>query len=693
MKTTELLLAWPGTRHAPAPWLAIFSDSSDPLAALRACGAAIARPMEPEQVISELIELGEFEMATLLLQDEKFLALVDASIATDLERRVEHTATAAVEEFRSKLAGISSRAQQFEIPCDESSILHLAKKRTHDATALLSQIQQSVTASECARVLQLRRRLDGVVTPERMPEQVHAEWKASIAQAIDLGAMDAAEAAIEVGPSMDLPPTVAVPTPPVWAYRTEPLDRVVGWFFEQGVIPPGFERYLPTASDASGWALLGAIRTYSDQPGAGASSALLRALAAVLECQYLHNSEFEDGALLYVDDLSAPALLAFGRRRWPNGIPFWLPVPHDHQTGVAEAFVYVAGSSGSWKDSALRLSLHDVLAVLHDRLRRRARILAQLGRQLPLQQAFDEVLLDESVRWERQDVPSGWFSSDQPVLLVSAPGMGKSTLLREQFTRAPGSVLIGAGLSGELPAAGLVLIDGVDKLDSNGLRALIREVLWARSMRKPAPKIVLAGRPETRELIQQLAAEMFSIYELPSRSAVALREQARVMLGWVGIEAAGPGLFDRLAFLASGNPTLLFYLCRALAGVLSKVDERRRRFDTNDLDEAWQDRSFRSAARDLLWVPLQTQEGVTIVLRTIIDFSEPGQPLRLEDLTWAIAAESDERDATWVEQRVRILQGYGLLRVTGGRIGLSLGGIAALVCAWITPSIDSGTQT
>lgn len=691
MKTTELLLAWPWTRRAPESWLAIF-DTTTPLTSIRVCGAALARPRSPEQVIIALIELGEFEMSALLLQDETFLAMVDAGTAKDLELRVERAVAAAVEEFRSKLAGISGRAKQFEIPCDEQAILNLAKKSSREAMKLLAQVEQDVAEFEVSRVKQLRRRLDGVVAPAGMAEHVQEEWKANIAQAIDLGAVDAAEAAIEAGPSMDLPPTVAVPTPPVLAYRTEPLGRVIGWFFEKGVIPPGFERYIPPASDASGWALLHAIRTYSEQPDAAASSALLSALAAVLECRILR-TEFEEGTLLHVDDLSAPALHAFGRRRWPDGIPFWLPAPQDEQTAVAEAVVYVAGSPGARRDSALRISLADVLAVLYDRSHRRARLLAQLGRQLPLHRAFDVMMLDESVRWERQDVPSGLLSTEQPVLLVSAPGMGKSTLLRELVASQEGSVLIDSSPNGELPVGGWILIDGVDKLDQNGLRALIREVLWARSTRKPAPKIVLAGRPETREVIQQLAAEMFSTLELTPRSAAALREQARVMLGWVGIEAAVSGLYDRLAFQASGNPTLLFYLCRALAGVLSNAGTRRRRFDAKDLDKAWHDLSFRNAARDLLWAPLQAQEGATAVLRTIVDFSEPGNPLRLDDLTWAIAAENSERNATWVAQRVRILQGYGLVRVTDCRIGLSLGGIAALVCAWSASIIDSGAQT
>lgn len=691
MRSTHYLFAWPWTRRAPEPWLAAFRDAGDPLAGVRACGAALARPMAPDQVLIALIAQGELEMAELLLQDEALLTAMDSSVVKNLELRVARAAAGAVEEVRSKLAGISGRARQLKVPCNEETILGLAKKRTREAMALLAQVEQDVAAGELERMQQLRQRLSDTAAPAGMAEHVHEEWKANIARAIELGAVDAAEAAIEAGPSMDLPPTVAVPAPPVWAYRAEPLERVVGWFFDQGVIPPGFERYVPAVGDASGWALLQAIKTYSEQPDAGAAARLLGALAAVLACKTLRAQVEESGAQMYVDDLSAPALHAFGRRRWPDGIPFWLPAQRDGGS-AAEATVFVAGRPEDPLGSALRLHLHDVLAVLYDGSQRRARLLLQLGRQLPLQRTFDEVLLDESVRWERQDVPAGLLSADKPVLLVSAPGMGKSTLLRELAAGTPGGALVEDNLGRELPPAGLILIDGADKLSPDGLRTLIREIHWARSTRKPPPRIVLAGRPEAQILIQQLAADMFSIRELTPRSSAALREQARVMLGWVGIEATMPGLYDRLAFLASGNPTLLFYLCRALAGVLSRAGDRRRRFDSKDLDEAWQERSFRGAARSLLWAPLETHDGATAVLRAIVDFSEPGNPLRFEDLVWAVAVEDAARDAAWVEQRVRILQGYGLVRSSGNRIGLSPGGIAALVCVWSAASVDSGVE-
>lgn len=265
--------------------------------------------------------------------------------------------------------------------------------------------------------------------------------------------------------------------------------------------------------------------------------------------------------------------------------------------------------------------------------------------------------------------------------------MGKSTLLAELAAQSPESAIVEASKEGELPQARVLLIDGVDRLSADAVRGMTRELHWARTSQNPAPAVLVAVRSEAREMIERSAAGMFRVIELPPRSAASLREQARVMLGWVGIEAEVPGSYDRLAFLASGNPTLLFHLCRALAVLLACAGGRRRRFELAHVEQAWQGSTFSQAARELLWTPLQSHEGAAEVLRAVADFAEPGKPLSREDLAWALGG----REAAWVESRVRLLRGYGLLRVTEERIGLASGGVALLARAWTAPATTPNT--
>ncbi|NVJ14295.1 hypothetical protein [Myxococcus sp. AM010] len=689
MKLADLLAAWPLTRQGPESWLAVFADVEDAHTVIRACGATLARPMRHADVIGALVQQGEFELAALLLQDEAFLTHVEASLVKDLEAQVERVTAAAIEELRGTLAGLSERAQRLGVRVEAEAILKLGSRRLREGRSRLKPLEQQVTEAEFKQVRELERRLGETARPPALNGQMFEEWKANVAQALRLGALEAAAAAIEAGPSADRPPAVSVPSPPIWPYSTEPLDGVVDCFFGDGLIPPGFERYVPDASDEAAWRLLKALKAVGKEEGEPERAALLQALAAVLECEVLRTEASAAGTVIHVDDLSAPGFHAFGRRRWPKGIPLWLPSQAQASPAVpaGELVVRVVRGPPDPADNTLHLRLQDVFAVLHDHTRRRSRLLAQLGRQLPLDRAFDTVIVDESTRWERQDLPGGLLLAEQPTLLVAAPGMGKSTLLAELAAQSPESAIVEASKEGELPQARVLLIDGVDRLSADAVRGMTRELHWARTSQNPAPAVLVAVRSEAREMIERSAAGMFRVIELPPRSAASLREQARVMLGWVGIEAEVPGSYDRLAFLASGNPTLLFHLCRALAVLLACAGGRRRRFELAHVEQAWQGSTFSQAARELLWTPLQSHEGAAEVLRAVADFAEPGKPLSREDLAWALGG----REAAWVESRVRLLRGYGLLRVTEERIGLASGGVALLARAWTAPATTPNT--
>lgn len=688
MKSEELLGAWSLTSRGPTAWLAYCSSESHPEALTRACAATIARPIDPREVVDRLVDAGEFDTAELLLQEPSLLPGVDAEVLRKLEAKLEWARAATIEEIQGKLADLHARTATFGVAIDHPDIVQAAKRRRSAGDELLDQHEQRVGNAEAAVVRRLREALASV-EPAGLDEIGFDEWRASVEHAISLGAIEAASAEIAMGPSRDRTPLVSVPSAPVWPYRSEPLHLVLDWMFGDGVIPPGFERHRPEAEDADAWRFLGALRERETET-------VLSGIAGVLESKLVNVDIRGDGVLGRLANLAVPGFHALSLRAWPSGIPIWLPaaggVARSGEVGSGLVIeVAVGPRAGSAAQHVLRLDIHDVLAVIRDRKYRRARLLAQLGRQLPLQLAFAHLHADAAVSWERSDVPTGVTNGEFPVIVAGAPGIGKSTLLLE-LAEAVGkrAMVVSAAAGHDLPEAELVLIDDVNSLDADRLRALVRDVHWARTTRTPPPRVAVAARPETVVAIERLAKKVFQVVELPPRSSAALREQARTMLGWVGIEATAPGSYDSLAFLAGGNPTVLLLLCRALTKVLAQENIDHRRFKPYHLRAAWEDSEFRAAVRMLLWTPLRDFDGALDTLGALVDFCEPPEPLALEDLTWLLKEKLGEREPEWIVERLTLLRRYGLVREVPGGFGLRLGGAGLLVRTWLEEDRQGG---
>jgi hypothetical protein len=688
MKPAELLSAWSLVARGPASWLAYCAGETDPVALARACSSTLACPIDPTALLDRLLVSGEYDGAELLMQETAFWEGVDAERLHELESKLERGRSAAVEEIQGKLADLQVRAAARGVVLDETEIVQAVRRQRTVGLRALEQEERRVEDAEAAVVQELRASL-AESEPGELDEIAHAEWRADVEHAIDLGAIEAARAAIEMGASLDRLPLVGVPSPPVWPYRTEPLRFVVDWMFGEGVMPPGFERYRPREDDSEAWRFLEALR---EGPSQG-NEAMLSGIAGVVETAIVSVEVREDGILGRLENLGAPGFHAFGPCAWQSGIPIWLPSgdaspPSD---GVENGIIieFAVGAGAGTARHVLRLDVHDVLAVLRDRERRRERLLAQLGRQLPLEKAFTDLRADAAARWERSDLPPRLASDDLPTLLVGAPGLGKSTQLLElAATEGEGAALASAAAGGDLPEADLVLVDDADGLGADELRTFVRDVHWARTTRTPPPRILVAIRPEKVPAFEQIAKKVFDVVELPPRSTAALREQARTMLGWVGVEAASPGSYDRLAFLAGGNPTLLFLLCRALTVELSRED--RRRFTPHHVESAWEDPELRESVRDLLWAPLQGFEGASDTLQVLVDFCDPGDTLALDDLTWAIEETIGERQPDWIAERLTVLRRYGLVREMDGNYGLRLGGAGVLVRSWLADDSQKG---
>lgn len=661
MKPTDLLHAWAQTRQRAETWRAMFDD--DPLRLVRACGAALAAPQEPAVVLATFLADGAFELAELFLLDEHFVEVAGPARLTAFESDIALARTASLNELEVDLGYVIARAGKLSVTIDATAIRDAASRSRDDGRRLLAEAEQRVKDTEADLARALTARLDAAARPFNASWDDLEHWRASVRRALACGDFDAAEAALAQGPTADRPQAIDVPEPVWWAYSTESLAELLGWCLGDRPAPPAFTRFMPRPDDAVARDFLSAAQRWASD--AAVAGELLRQFAAVMGCTVVALEELASGPVARLHDLSAPGLHAFGRRRWPDGVPVEVD-------GDATFLVRI-------ESSMLRLSIHTVLAALHDPHTRRRRLLAELARQIPLDLAFESILADESVRWEREnlDLPIG---PDSPaVLLISAPGTGSTTLLRELAEQIADATVIDAPRDASLPDAPAIFLDRADQLDTPALRALIREIHWVRTTRPLPPAIVLAGRPELRTKLRGLLPpRMFVERVLPLRSLAALREQARVTLAWVGIQVTRPGIYDRIAWLASGNPTLLLFLCRAAARLLAERAVVQRLIDDELVEAAWQTDELRRAARALLWDPVNLQDGVQEVIRAIAEVEIPGRPLRRDDLEWVLRS----RDSAWIDERLQLLAGYGLIQIDERGVFPWPGGLSQLVPAW-----------
>lgn len=679
MRRSKLLEAWPLTHAASAAWRTYLSDAVDDADVIRAVGRTLARRVhKPEAAIRELVSLGEIEAASLLLANDEFVSAAGGTKLRQLESEVERARVVARNEVSARVVELQERARRVGRTLHVDALLSRSGRRRSDDELSLAALEQEVRKAEDTRVHDIRRRLDDLSTGDHSSIE---SLRVVVEQAIAFGDTETAEAALVRGPSLDVATSLRVPPPPVWPYRREPLARVASWFFGEGALPPGFDRFRPAAADPAAAAFLGATRGSPSEQG----DALLAGLAAVLATDVLQVDGSENGRTGYFADLSAPGLHAFGRSRWPNGVPIWLP----HDPAAPNPYVrpgellirLVSEADVEQRDRVLHLSIHDVLAVLHD-TRRRERLLALLGRQVPLDCAFGERLADVSVRWARSDVPSLdelRRAEHRAVVLVGAPGMGKSTLLAE-LAREHGGVLVKASRDDELHTGVVSFVDGVDDLDDKEIRRLARDIHWVTSKGDPSSVVLVAVRPVTRSRLMDAGDSMFGEFVLSPRSIGALREQAATMLGWLGVAASNPGSYDRMALLAGGNPTVLFMLVRALVSVLSATGNGRRKFDPEHVERAWRSESFRSDVRALLWDSIAGVEGVRAIVRALVDFA----PISRDELLWVIAeAAGRELEPAWLERPLDILVLHGLVDLGSQEITPAVGGLGLLLPMWV----------
>lgn len=675
MKDPWLLEAWVHARRSPMTWRAVVEGAEGEAAITRAAAHALALRAAPAEVARLLIAEGRFDAAGMLLVDGAFPGLLDPDEATRLEAENESARQLHLSKLRGRLTALQERARRSGITVEVAPVLTACGASEASDNDRVREIEQRIARSEADRVATLRALLAERTASEAGGPGLDA-WRSSIETALSHGAIPAAEAALAAGPDADLAAAVVVPPPPIWPYRKEPLPRILEWFGDEGLIPTGFERYLPDARDAAARGFLDALRT--SPPDAGL---VLESVAKVLGTTVVRFEPHAAGLVAFFDDLSAPGFHALGKSRWPGGVPVLLtgdeqsadpPVPD------SELLIRLARRRGYDRgERVLHLDVDDVLAVLHDRLRR-DRLLSQLGRQLPLGVAFDSCCADVSVRWARSDLPELAIAG-QATLVIGAPGMGKTTLL-DEVSRQQGGQLIDARLDGELPQGPAIFVDGLDRLDEPRLRRLLHRTELALT-RVPAPAVILAGRPEARELLERLTGPALREVVLRPRSLGALTEQATTMLAWVGIEALDPGSYYRIALLSGGNPRVLFHLCDALGDVLAQK-ARGRRFSPEDVERAWQSPALRADVRGLLWEPIASRKGMVTTASAVTEFALADTPTPLEDLLY-VADIVGEEPTLLARRCLRLLSDYGLVTLKGNDVSHALGGPAFLLGEWV----------
>lgn len=679
MSLASLLEAWPAARGSAAAWRAILAG--DEAGVVRATAEAIASPQLLPSVFAQLVAEGDFDIARLLLEDEQFACAVGPEDVVRMDAQLEAAARAEAERVGLLVGSIAARGAAIGVDVDVRAVLTAATRSRRLASDLASAAGDAVSNAEGAEVERQRQRLMAVQRPAAMNEPTFERWRHEVEGSLAVGALEAARAALDTGPDADAPPVLDIPTPPIWPYRDERWTRILGWFFHEGSIPPGFDRYRPQKADRDGWSVLTKLRAWPQEDDEERREDLLRAVAGILGADVSGVDEYQRGTVLRVQDLPAPGLHAFSSRFFKNGIPIWLSCDDsDAPAPLSGTIVRLTGGGARSGAHELLLSIHDVLALIGDSSGRRDRLVAQLSRQLPLEEVFRAMVAEDAVAWRRQDLPPALQSPPRPVLLVGAPGMGKTTLLDE--LSVAGARTVDARVFAEAPDARIFLVDNLSALDDTALRSFTREVHWRHTASTPAPVIVAAGRPEVVGRIERAAPALFDVMHLPPRSIAALKRQARVMLGWAGIEATDSGVYDALAYRASGNPSLLFHLCASLVRELVADGGRARRFDADVLERAWQSGAFRREARALLWDPLSAIDGAADVVRAVVTFASPGKPLAVDELVWAVGEVLGEKTVEWTEERARILCAYGLLAAADGGFQLGRGGVSQLVRDW-----------
>lgn len=618
MNRLALLQAWSRRAHSDLGWRAIVDETTDPERIAQAVAATLASPSEPEQTLRALMASGELEAAELLLLEPE---------GRDLdESEVQAAIRAARAEVVPRIEDLEIRAEAVGQAFDRAPILNATGKSRRQAEALLAEAEQRIRAAELAHATE-------------------------------------AEASL-VEPN------------PTWPWSGRAVQDILSWFSGAGAYPLGFEAYRPRPGDTDAHAFLQALQAHREGPTSHTREPLLRALASLLACQVRGFITAAEATVALLDGLDEPGLPVFSRHRWPAGIGLVLAVNDLVERlpeGVPGLTIRFTSSDQAEEGGGLVLRPADLWPVMKRSEGRRHHLLRVLGRQVPLEQAFVPIHPDPPTT-------NVWLPElgARPTLLVGAPGIGKSTVL-EVFHRAGGQ-RVRANVD-ELPEAETLLIDGADTLEPGDLRSLVREIYWATTTREPPPRVLMAVRPDARDAVERLAPDRFEVRVLDPVPTTELAKQVRASMDMLGVRLEGREVAHHLAWLASGNPTVLTLLCDATVRLLRNRDSA---ITVPLVSAAWSQASFDGRVWALFEAPLVQCRPV---LELIATYGDPKLPI--SDLEW-LAQEKAVKD--WRRDLQRLVD-HGLVQQDEEAARLAPGGLGLQISRWLRAHKVEGAQS
>lgn len=680
MTREELLHAWPEARRSHTAWLKLLSGDNTPEDIVRAAAAAVLEATDTANVAKTLIDEGEFDAIEYLLLDE--LVILDSDVARELDARRRMRMEEVLGDISLRAEELRQRADQLGKPFSTDYLLEAASRSQVEAERLVREQAERFRAAENRLSKALDLQLEAPISSDTPAIDV-TQWRESVRQIIASGEFKAAQKAIAEGPRADEAPRWRLPQlPGDWLLGRPALDEVIDYYLDPDSQPLSIfahRAFRLDRDDDDARGFLEATSRLLKSDNEGSRQAVVVMVARLLGCPASNVVSSPSAATMMLTSLKAPGFHALSDRRWPKGIPLTLTAPDatpDHNPGglgVRLAHARTVSTMDAW----LNLSLEEILAVLGDRHHRRDRLLLVLARQVPLAEAFAAVAYDELVPSRHRVLPT------EDTLYVGAPGMGKASLVShfvsQNGVRMHASEVGEADMPGQ---ASCIVIDGADTLNERELRGLVREVYWWSKQRKSQVRIILMGRPETASLVERYAPGQFKNEPIGPLPMDELRAHAIMTLGWIGVQAIEPSLYSRLAMLASGNPTVLLFLCQALVALLR---DDKRVFDAQTLDWAWRSEPFRERVRALLWVPLSQVPARVRLLRLIIDFVQPGQMVEDFSTLLDLISQEDQGEPQkdmWT-QHLTILKQYGVIDINRDTVSRPHNGLSVLISEWL----------
>jgi hypothetical protein len=668
MSKTTLLDSWWGTRAHPDLWRAFLSNKNqEPPAVL--VGRPLVDPLSPVDVCRSLLKGGWWEAAELYLEDDWVGARLEEGVrqlALDELRGAREASRLRVQRTWDELA---KRAEVVGIPCTPLQELAFSSQFSIDLE--LANLRHQIDEAEEKKREQIRRQFNA-----------KNQDASTLDRLLQLDLKAAEEAANRGGNHIQW----SLPAPPVTDFWRVPIVERLSMALGEELAPPGFREHLPPRTEAAAWRLLERLlRGTLDQGGD-----LLNDLGAVLGMKVNGACRQIGGWEARVVDLCAEGFHALSPSSFPDGLRLWMPdradLP-DPEAGRHRLSIRLILDSGGGEDvvtpGELRLHCGDILAVLSP-LRyptlpeRRNAILACLGAQIPVRQLFDGIASDLTTVWRDDELVEGLTRPGPVWLVVGAPGMGKSVLLRALSQKL--GVSVHPATVDELPEQPTLLIEATESLDARGARRLVSAIHFARSAEEP-PRVVVVARPEVALALESVRRGFFTRKDLKPKQHAVIRHQIATLLAWGGLFPDEPALIDVIAHLSAGNPGIMGQICRALSHSLGAGAASQRRFSAQDVAALDTNAALSEALRLRCWEPIAASPGVAEIVKALHHFGQC-DGLNNKELGWAIEVVATSLPESILLGALNVLEAYGHLWKQEDRWMLSSALPTTLLRSW-----------